>query len=385
MLDTTNQNTAPATGPQAPQGAAADPVQSNVPQAPAAAPARPKKVRRVGTFTFGLVLIAAGVLMLASLFVPAADLLNVVRFAPLVLVFLGIEVLVYAARPNVVLRYDFLSMLACAFILVVIGGSTILPRLWDWYGPGYDVRVDRLDRQLEARGVAALEAVPALRDIVDAADFSLYDYSMLHYTDTADLNSALAEGECSINAWFSMSKDYESAEDFAADCARVMAAFRDMPLARANFESPYYNYEHEPYPFFELTLSGAWQTGMTQEQMTARTASSWRWQDMSFPNRAELERYQTEAEAGQAGEEYPEELYQQSYEEGLEAGYDQGYAAGYDTGYNAGAEGEPYDRPGAIGQPYSENGTPAPEAAVDNEDTARPGPEAVPDPANTQA
>jgi len=60
--------------------------------APAAAP-RPKKVRRVGTVAFALLLIAAGILLLVQQFVPDFDLLAIVRFAPVLLIVLGAEVL----------------------------------------------------------------------------------------------------------------------------------------------------------------------------------------------------------------------------------------------------------------------------------------------------
>ena len=81
------------------QGAAPQPQD---PPAPDPVP-RPRKVRRVGTFTFGLVLVAAGVLLILRSVMPQLDLSFVASLAPVVLIALGIEVLIYAARPDVTL------------------------------------------------------------------------------------------------------------------------------------------------------------------------------------------------------------------------------------------------------------------------------------------
>ena len=51
---------------------------------------QPKKQRRVGTVAFGLTLVAAGVLLVAKTFVPALDLITIARFAPAILVVLGV-------------------------------------------------------------------------------------------------------------------------------------------------------------------------------------------------------------------------------------------------------------------------------------------------------
>ncbi len=51
----------------------------------------PKKVRRVGTMAFAVLLIAGGVLLLAQQFMPKANLLAVLKFAPVILIVLGIE------------------------------------------------------------------------------------------------------------------------------------------------------------------------------------------------------------------------------------------------------------------------------------------------------
>lgn len=73
--------------------------------------------RRVGTFTFGLVLVATGLGMLAALFLPQLDLTLLLRLSPLALISLGIEVLL-AARDGERLRYDWVGMLLCSLIVL---------------------------------------------------------------------------------------------------------------------------------------------------------------------------------------------------------------------------------------------------------------------------
>ena len=86
----------------------------------------PKKVRRVGSIALALVLIAAGVLLIVYQFVPQFDLLKILKFSPVILIALGIEMLVYSARPDVKVKFDWLAMLGTAFTLCIVGTAALL-------------------------------------------------------------------------------------------------------------------------------------------------------------------------------------------------------------------------------------------------------------------
>ena len=86
-------------------------MENNIP-----APAECPKPRRVGTFTFGAVLVLAGGLMLVSMFFPAVDLLWALKLSPLALVSLGTEVLL-AARKSGSIKYDWVGMLLCFLVV----------------------------------------------------------------------------------------------------------------------------------------------------------------------------------------------------------------------------------------------------------------------------
>ena len=57
---------------------------------------RERPARRVGTVTLWLTLVAAGILMLVSLFWPEVNLRGVMKLSPLILVSLGVEALLAA-------------------------------------------------------------------------------------------------------------------------------------------------------------------------------------------------------------------------------------------------------------------------------------------------
>lgn len=58
------------------------------------------KPRRVGSVTLGICLVVFGVLFLVSAFVDSFNYLFVIKFWPVVLISLGIEMLVYAFSKN---------------------------------------------------------------------------------------------------------------------------------------------------------------------------------------------------------------------------------------------------------------------------------------------
>ncbi|WP_294853731.1 hypothetical protein [uncultured Oscillibacter sp.] len=87
---------------------------------PAPKPVSPRE-RRVGTFTFGVTLVAAGLAMTAALFYPALDLRVFLRFSPLVLILLGTEVLL-SSRKEGRIKYDWLGMLLSFFLVLLALG-----------------------------------------------------------------------------------------------------------------------------------------------------------------------------------------------------------------------------------------------------------------------
>ena len=84
--------------------------------------------RRVGTFTLGVTLVAAGVLMGAAMLWPEADLRWALKLSPLVLISLGVETLL-AARRGGKIRYDWVGMLVSSLLIVGAMGAWAV----SWY------------------------------------------------------------------------------------------------------------------------------------------------------------------------------------------------------------------------------------------------------------
>ena len=150
----------------------------------------PKKVRRVGTMAFAVLLIAGGVLLLAQQFMPKANLLAVLKFAPVILIVLGIEVLVYSTKPNVKLKFDWLGILGCAFVLVVVGTASLIPLAWRWLGGADRNAEKRIEQQVVDSMYEQLSADPELKASVTSMHASV-DFN---HTDMENVDNTLEPG-----------------------------------------------------------------------------------------------------------------------------------------------------------------------------------------------
>ncbi len=92
------------------------------------------RTHRVGTVTFGIILVIWGTLFLLRLIFPVLDCELIFRLWPLVFISLGIEVLVSSRKPGRKLVYDgaaiFLMVLLMVFAMCMAG--------MDWIFVHYD-------------------------------------------------------------------------------------------------------------------------------------------------------------------------------------------------------------------------------------------------------
>ena len=118
-------------------------------------PAPPQKQRRVGTFTLGLSLISLGVLIPCGLFF-GASVWELLRLAPVLLIVLGIEVLIYAFRfKSERLRYDGLSIfMVLTLTFAALFGSLVSAPLTN--AVQYEEQKNDLGRELQAAAEEAL-------------------------------------------------------------------------------------------------------------------------------------------------------------------------------------------------------------------------------------
>ena len=198
------------------------------PEAAAAPESRPLKKpasakdeaprRRVGSFTLGISLIAAGILFLCYYFVPGFDWQLVLKVAPAAgLVLLGGEVLWFASHPGR-WKYDFWSVLIC---LVLMGGCfclSLLPVVWDELGPERNQASMKLGQEYTTEAYDKIkQTAPDIR--VKNISGNAYLYSSEAKT-LRDVNA----GNGYLSLTVELFGGYDSVQAFAQDCRSVTDA-----------------------------------------------------------------------------------------------------------------------------------------------------------------
>lgn len=214
------------------------PVSEPAPAAEQAAPApvpvlpvppRRPPVRRVGTVTLGLSLIVTGLAITAYFFVPGFDIVSVAKLAPLVLVFLGAEVLWASARRKGEerLRLDFLAAFVSFVLICASLCAATLPAVWRWYGPDRSSTEERLSDELEEQMHAAFQG----QDVLDCNGWvNLGGYEFDREMTLADLR---AEDHAGAN--ITLGGTVANGDEFAARVAALLPALRDAGVDRAYF------------------------------------------------------------------------------------------------------------------------------------------------------
>ena len=231
----------------------------------------PKKVRRVGTIAFAVLLIAGGVLLLAQQFMPKANLLAVLKFSPVILIVLGIEVLVYSTKPNVKLKFDWLGILGCAFILVVVGTAALMPMAWKWLGIDNRTAENRLEQQVVDSMYQQLSADPELKSQIS----SMYATAYFNHIDPENEDYTLQPGDTLI-LYLNFRQDAAGNEqEFAANCAAIVQAAK---AAGWKFTTMNFGTEENVggvYDTYRAEFSQSFADGLTTEQLAKRVQNGY--------------------------------------------------------------------------------------------------------------
>ena len=186
-----------------------------------AAPEMPGKqppLRRVGSFTLGVCLIAAGIFFLLTYFVPGFPTQPVLRIVPAAgLVMLGGEVLFFAARPGR-WKYDFWSVLVC---LVLMGGCfclSLLPVVWEKIGPERNQASMKLSQQYTADAYAQIRKSDPDAPVKDISG------NVYLYTGAVKTLEDIDGGSGYVTLDVELSGSYGSAEQFAQACRSMTDA-----------------------------------------------------------------------------------------------------------------------------------------------------------------
>ena len=186
-----------------------------------AAPEMPGKqppLRRVGSFTLGVCLIAAGIFFLLTYFVPGFPTQPVLRIVPAAgLVMLGGEVLFFAARPGR-WKYDFWSVLICLVLMAGCFCLSLLPVVWDELGPERNQASMKLGQEYTTEAYDKIkQTAPDIR--VKNISGNAYLYSSEAKT-LRDVNA----GNGYLSLTVELFGGYDSVQAFAQDCRSVTDA-----------------------------------------------------------------------------------------------------------------------------------------------------------------
>lgn len=221
-------------------------------------------IRRVGSFTLGLCLIAAGIFFLFYYFVPKFDWMLALKILPAgAIILLGIEVLYFASKPER-WKYDFLSVFFC---LILIGGCLclmIVPTLMKEYSPEQTLRRNALFDAYRT------EVYEDFRQ--EAANIPIRNMygGLNNYYSKADTLEELAKenGKQDIYLKIELEEAYPTAESFAADCRTLMDIIQKQTIQpyEVLFES---NMGEQP---LYLDLQDTIQQNWTETQMVEQLA-----------------------------------------------------------------------------------------------------------------
>lgn len=224
---------------------------------PTASPLRvqPQKIRRVGTFTMGLSLMATGGAAIYSLFNPAINLLSIFRFTPVILIFLGLEILVFAILGGSKLKYDFLSMVVCALLIGTTFCLSAIPFAYTHWGPERSYTENRLEGELYDL---------CYQQLGDNSNVSSVAVSVDLRTRTADESltvSSLTSGDW-VRCTIELDGDYPSSMAFAQRCNAVMSK-----LLKTGVEFDSVVITSYGNVYYELDLNGRYRQSMTADKL----------------------------------------------------------------------------------------------------------------------
>ena len=243
----------------------------------------PKKTRRVGTLAFALVLILAGVLLMVYQLVPRFNLLQIVKFSPIILVVLGIEMLVYSAKPDVLVKFDWLAMLGTAFTLCVVGAAALLPLAVSEWGPARSSAISRIETEKVDALYSALTADPELKAKTGYCGVNVW------FNHGAGGSYTLQSGDdCVLNA--TLTGPYADAESFAADCIGIMqlAADKDLGFTSYHFSS---GEDTDDGISYYLDCVASYPAGLNAAQVARRVTESYHYDGSSFSSEADRDEY----------------------------------------------------------------------------------------------
>ncbi|MGI5893108.1 MAG: hypothetical protein ACOX6P_00785 [Candidatus Merdivicinus sp.] len=222
-------------------------------------PVKPVKVRRVGTMTLGISLVATGALLLLNLFMKDFPLYQVAKLSPIILVLVGIEIVVATLfNKGEKLRYDFFSMFICFFLIFGSIGLSILPQFVE-NALVMDQMENRFSSQIEKDVYNAVQ-----EEGIQEMYVGFYFFENMHpFTEpmNPDLTYQEVDGAY-LSLDLTLSQEYTSAEDFAKSVRNILDKVEPLQLPDPSY------YIRDKEGFYSISLHDLWEYDYTVEQLT---------------------------------------------------------------------------------------------------------------------
>ncbi len=250
------------------------------PETPVTPPA-PKKVRRVGRLACALLLIAGGVLLLVQQFVPDFNLLNIMRFTPVLLILLGVELLVYTAKPDVKVKFDWLSVLGSGLVLCIVGGASLVPLVWRYVNPARDYARNNYASQLQDQAYQALNADTDLKARINSLYVSVY----FNHMEDGDYT---LQDEDSVSVHVELAPYiYTDVQAFTQDCYRITQLLQQSGIPADQYQFDSSNTSNATGNRYSLGFLSSFFEGLSEEQLAQRVYSTYEFEGNVYDTQAE--------------------------------------------------------------------------------------------------
>lgn len=224
------------------------------------------KPRRVGTITMGIVLIITGGLLLYSLWGDNVDFTMVIKFAPVILVALGIEILLQTTfAHDRKIKYDLLSIFLCGILIFGSLGLAVAAPLFEYFSPERQARQITLQKEFEQEVGNRLSQLSIVEDVYTSIGINLTVPDSITL-DTLDKYCNYATIHVSLMSY------PKSKEEFAQWADQVRKALLDLPInnidiiissAEKDIRKPGEVYQ------YEIRLNSTYSKNKTMEQIVS--------------------------------------------------------------------------------------------------------------------
>lgn len=208
-----------------------------------------KRVRRVGSITLGIVLIAAGICAIISVINPAVDIAAILRLSPAVLIILGIEILIASfINNNERIKYDGVSIFLCIFLIFVSIGTSVS----DFFMPAKRAEIESIEQNLDKKCSVLLK---------DFENINYMNSSLIYNTfDVIDTDIGYAD------IYIGLNDVYADTAEFAAECKRICDSLE--PL-KDNFNNIHFYNDN-----MSVDLNGIFQYDLSAENIAKHISLS---------------------------------------------------------------------------------------------------------------